>query len=193
MSMTRNCLVACCRILPFLMVATTCGAEFQATKTTASKLIRVEQPKLTPLLICPPRYSTPIVVSADELLREADQVAPVTPEGWIVRNRPVGDCANCVGDIEAMRYKMFEYPLKLRQYNSKIRLLNAELASWQRKMTTYKYFNKAQGIPVTVENTRLTILATQEQLRNLRYERMLFIRQHQLEQQLSQGVVTSAP
>ena len=130
---------------------------------------------------------------AEEVLREAEQLQPATPEGWIVRNRPVSECVNCVEDLAALRYKMFEFPLKRRQYDSKIRLLQAELASWQRKMTTYKYFNKTRALAVTVENTQLTILGTQEQLRNLRYERMLFLRQHSLETQLRQGVPVDQP
>lgn len=152
----------------------------------------LRQPALTPILVCPPKYDTPMFIPADELLREANAVQPVTKEGWIVQNRPVSDCANYVGDAETRSRELFKLPLQLRRYDSQIRLLEVEAASLRRRMGNYDYFNKAGALFVTVENTRLAYVAVQEQLRNLRYERMLFIRMQNLERQLSQGVPVEA-
>lgn len=146
------------------------------------------QASLVPILVCPPKYSTPLFIPADELLREANELQPPTPDGWIVQNRPVTDCVNDLGDAGQRFREQFDLPLQLRRYNSQIRLLEAEAASLQRRMANYRYFNKAGALFVTVENTRLAYVAVQEQLRNLRYERTLFIRRENVERQLSQGV-----
>jgi hypothetical protein len=110
-----------------------------------------------------------------------------------VRNRPVSDCAHCIGDAASRSYELLEYPLKLRQFDAQIRLAQAEVFSWQRRLENYKYFNKAGALFIAVENTRLTYREAQERLRNLRYERMLFVRLHGLEKQLQQGVVVDQP
>jgi hypothetical protein len=145
-------------------------------------------PALTPLYVCPPRYSTPIVVPAEEVLQAAEQLQPLTDEGWIVQRRPVADCTNLVGDAESRAYQYFEFPLQLRRYESQIRMAEAELQSWQRRLENYKYFNKAGGLFVTVENTELAVKAAERRLKDLRYERQLFFRLHNIEHQLRQGV-----
>ncbi len=165
------------------------AAEFRSQEEVAG----ARQLELKPIIVCPPRFSTPMFVPADVLLQEAEQVQLVTPEGWIVRNHPVNDCINCLGDAATRSYELFEYPLKLRQFNSQIRQVEAEVASWQRRMATYMYFNKAGALFVTVENTHLALFEAHERLRNLRYERMLFVRLHNLERQLGQGVVVDQP
>jgi hypothetical protein len=164
------------------------GNDPVSSAEPGSSVSSAYQSTLTPLLVCPPKYSTPMVIPADELLREANTVQPLTKEGWIVQNRPVSDCANYVGDAETRFREHFKLPLQLQRYNSQIRLLEAEAASLQRRMANYKYFNKAGALFITVENTRLAYIATQEQLRNLRYERTLFVRLQNLERELGQGV-----
>jgi hypothetical protein len=132
-------------------------------------------------------------VPAEELLKRAEQEQQVTPEGWIVRNRPVPECVNCLEDQATRAYKLFEYPLKIRDYDTRIRLAEAEVASLQRQLQELKYFNKTGPLFVTVENARLALLESLERLRNLRYERMLFVRLKNLEHELRQGVVVDQP
>lgn len=144
-----------------------------------------------PHVVAPPKYFEPVYVPADVLLDQAEVVQPRTKEGWIVRNRPVfADCLTA--DPAARAYASFEYPLRLRNYESQIRLAQAEVDSWRRRLAVYSYFNKAGGLMVTVEDARLALLEATERLRNLRYEQTLFIRHHNQERHLQQhGVILS--
>jgi hypothetical protein len=152
------------------------------------EIVGVPHTDLKPVLVCPPRYSVPMVIPAEEMLRQAEQLTPVSPEGWILHHRPVADCENCVGSAEDRAYELFEYPLKIRDYNTRVRLLEAQVASWERRLKNYEYFNKAGALFLAVENAQLAHQAASERLRNLRYERMLFLRLHNLERQLHQGI-----
>lgn len=179
-------------LLPFLLAIGLCA---RAAESQPGAVQAVQPPAAAqlPIVVCPPKYTVPLFVPADELLRQAKQTQPETPEGWIIRHRPVLDCNNYVGDAAAREEQFFHYPLKLRQYNTQIRMLQAELASWNRRLANYNYFNKGGALPVTVENTWLYLLATQERLRNVRYERMLFFRLQEIERQLHQGVPVNEP
>jgi hypothetical protein len=123
-------------------------------------------------------YPSSVVVPADVVLQQADLLQPVTEEGWIVTNQPA-----CDGllDEASRRYWDLDYPLQLRQYDTQIRLLQAELYNLWRRHAVYRYFNKTGVLMVTVQDNQLAILALHERLRNLRYERMLFIRHNHLE------------
>jgi hypothetical protein len=171
-------------LVTLLAASMAAGAEFR----TAQEIVG-GAPAAQPIVVCPPKFTTPVFVPVEQLLHDPP---PVTPEGWIIHNRPVNECINCVDDAETRAYKLYEYPLKLREYNTQIRLLQAEIALWQRKLANYKYFNKTGVLMVVVENGNLTLLAAQERLRNLRYERMLFLRLQNLEYQLKQGVPVEA-
>ena len=165
------------------------SAEFQAAAPAKQpeEIQGIAQKAVKPIVVCPPRFSTPLYVPAHDVLSRADLLNPRTPEGWIITNRPVASCANCVGGPTGT-VAYLEHSLRLRQYDSQIRLLQAEIASWQRKQRTYQYFNKAGALPVTVENTRLNILGAQEQLQLLRLERQLYIKNRQQQLQLQTGV-----
>lgn len=165
------------------------SAEFQAAAPAKQpeEIQGIPQTMVRPLEICPPRFSSPMYVPAQEVLRQADMLNPRTPEGWIITNRPVASCAHCVGG-QSGTIAYLEHALRLRQYDSQIRMLQAEIGSWQRKLRNYQYFNKGGALPVTVENTRLTIMGAQEQLQLLRLERQLYIKSRQQQLQLQTGV-----
>jgi hypothetical protein len=95
----------------------------------------------------------------------------VSPEGWIVRGHGGLDAATA-----DRLFILREYHRKLRDYDARIWLLRAELASLHRRLENYHYFNKAGALYITVENTQLAILAAEEQLRSLRLDRMDFVR-----------------
>lgn len=177
-------IVAC----PFVSTA----VADQTDASARQEVIGMPEPVLQPYYVCPRQFLEPVYVPADLLLQQADMIQPRTPEGWIVTNRPVSECCSFSADPAARAYSNFEYPLRLRQYDSQIRLARAEVLSWKRRLSVYYYFNKTGALMVTTENAKLFLLEAQERLRNLRYERMLFIRQHNLEAQLhAQGLLVS--
>jgi hypothetical protein len=165
------------------------GLLLAASAVSAEEKTATADPdRSPPIAVCAPRFSTPLFVPAEEVLRQAARKQPVTSDGWIVQNRPVSSCDRFVGTAEQRAYELWEKPLQLRRYDAQIRLLQAELGSLQRKLQTYHYFNKAGALPVTVENTQLAILAAEERLKLARDERMLFLRWQNLERQLQSGV-----
>jgi hypothetical protein len=126
------------------------------------------------------RFATPRFVPVEELLREVEHESPLTPEGWIVQKRSAASYFQET-DADRLADELVEHPMKMRNYDSQIRMLRAQLDSLQRRLANYHYFNKAGALFVTVEQTQLAILAVQEELRNLRHERMLVRRLHHIE------------
>ena len=117
-------------------------------------------------------------VPAHILLQQADALYPPRPDGWIVSESPVNAWQMAM-DPAKQTYERFEYPLRLRQYDSQIRVAQALVNSWRRRLREYRYFNKANALFIANENAILAYIQAEENLRNLRYERMLFEREHQ--------------
>jgi hypothetical protein len=143
--------------------------------------IEPPSPKPIPEVAYPTRLRGGFV-PADVLLQQADARHPPTAEGWIVRDDPTN---LWIGEFDPARRANddFGYLVRLRQYDSQIRITRAEIDSWRRRLSVYRYFNKTGALFITTENTFLSLINLEEQLRNLRYERMLFMRQHHQERQ----------
>ena len=113
----------------------------------------------------------PVFVPADVLLKQADEIQPVTPEGWIVTTRP----ASVYAAVTA--YRDYDYLSRLRNYETQIRLTRVEIHMLEQRLVVYRYFNKTGVLLIDFQNTQLAKLAAEERLRNIRFERMLFFRE----------------
>jgi hypothetical protein len=127
-------------------------------------------PSQAPVAV-PAVYEAPEFVPADVLLRQADQIQPLTAEGWIVTTRPVVDCA------AAPAFRGYDELMRFREYQTQLRLVRAEIAILDERLAVYHYFNKAGALMVDFQNTLLARIAAGERLRNLRYEHMLYTRE----------------
>lgn len=81
--------------------------------------------------------------------------------------------------LEWRLYDRVEFPLRLRQIDSEIKLTEARLKSQQKLLAEYQAFQRfSAGNPLTltVEETKLQILASQLKLEDLREERSLLLR-----------------
>lgn len=137
-----------------------------------------------PIVVCPSYIPNSIFVPIDELLAKADAMNPVTWEGVITRNRPVAACGQ-IPDAATRAEELVHHPTRLRNYESEIRLIKAEIRMLEHRVIEYRYFNKANALYTTAQETDLLLLAARERLRNLRYERMLYIRHRNLEKTLA--------
>lgn len=142
-------------------------------------------------VICPPAYPAPQFVPPELLLQQADSVQPLNELGWIVTTRPVDSCDRITPDAATREFRDITYPLQLRQLDTQIRLAQVELANWRERVDVYRYFNKTGVLMVDYQNSQLTVLALQERVRNLRYERMLVIRHRNRELALEKEQLAS--
>ena len=85
-------------------------------------------------------------------------------------------------EIRALEWRLYdrvEFPLRLRQIDSEIKLTEARLESQRKLLAEYQSFQRfSAGNPLTltVEETKLQILASRLRLDNLREERSLLLR-----------------
>jgi hypothetical protein len=119
-------------------------------------------------------------VPADVLLKQADARHPPTAEGWIVQGDPTD---SWLRDIDPAKRSLehAKYLFELRQYDSQIRIARSVVDLWRRRLNVYSYFNKAGALLLPMENAYIALITAQEDLKNLRYQRTLFVREHYLQ------------
>jgi hypothetical protein len=161
----------------------------RAQATLAEELSPPAQPPV--VVAAPSLFPAPVFVPADVLLCQADQIQPLTEEGWIITTRAPRAFAHA-GDPATRLEENFEIPMRLREYDTQIRLAQAELENIRERLIVYHYFNKAGALMIDVQNARLALLSTEERLRNLRYERMLFQRHRSIERALHTSAILTA-
>lgn len=113
-------------------------------------------------------------------------VASVGPAGRAAADssefaEPLADAARELemAQLRLRRYDAYEYPLALRRLESQIKLAQAELESWRRRVREYEQFDKFVGsapVLLTLDEARLAVLRYQTGLDDLVHEKELLER-----------------
>jgi hypothetical protein len=105
-----------------------------------------------------------------------------------------GELAEALHELEVARlrlrlYERVDYPLRLQELEADIRLAEAEVASFRRRMAEYDRFDDTRALFATRENTRLQLLSMELRLKNLKQERVLLQIHNRDERRLRQLLV----
>jgi len=84
-----------------------------------------------------------------------------------------------IAQLRLRRYDTYGYPLSLRRLESQIKLAQAELESWRRRVREYEQFDKFVGsapVLLTLDDARLAVLRFQTDLDDSVHEKELLER-----------------
>ncbi len=105
--------------------------------------------------------------------------APLSPE----------ERAQEIARLRYLLYQRVEYPLRLRQLDSEIRIASAELKSLDRQIQEYESISRpvaSHPFLFTLESAKMRRVAVQERLQFVQHEKRLVLQSFQIERRLRQ-------